>query len=299
MKNKSFGPNTLGVALALVTAGIVIFSFVYLTARRPGNRPFFRACVIGRGSDLRKEREAGTWRGIEEERNIEGDFDTLLVKNISGSIRIRAWTRDYSNVHYTKRGPFAEELKIITELDNNNLSVHPEHTPKRGKPFATVSFVITVPKEVSSLVAESTSGSIEVSGMGPQVDQNLRTISGRIETDNARNLSAGTTSGSIRFRFSGSELQAKTVSGSISGEILGIASGGSCDLTSVSGSVTLRAFDDLGARVSMKSTSGAVSCEFPLQTTVSRKSELSGTVGDGASSISIRTTSGSIRLKKL
>jgi DUF4097 and DUF4098 domain-containing protein YvlB len=286
MKSKGWGLNTLGIVFALFTLGIVIFSIVYLTGHRDAR-------------SWRDYENYDTWERIKGERNVEEDFDSLQVRNISGKIAVKVWNRDYALVHYTKQGPFAEELEVIIEVSDGTLSVRPEHTQRLSKPFASVSFEIMVPGDVHAITAESASGSIELSGMGPGIDQGLRTVSGKIETDNARNLIANTTSGSIRFRFSGSKLYAKSVSGSVSGDILDFIPGGTCELGSVSGSVTLRAFNDLEAKLVMKSMSGSVTCEFPLQAMLQKNNELEGIIGNGASTISIKTTSGSVKLERL
>lgn len=291
MKSKGRGVNALGVVLALVTMGIVVLSIVYITRHRVGKR--------WRDVTFWKDQDFGSWERTDEERSVKGDFDSLHVHNISGKIEIKGWNRDYAQVQCTKRGPFAKELDIITAVNDGTLWVHPEQDGKIKQPFASVTFDIMVPKGVSSIIAESTSGSIALSGMESSIDQELRSVSGRIETDNARDLSASTTRGSIRFRFSGSRLYVKTVSGSVSGDILALSSRGSCELTSVSGSVTLSAFDELSTRVLMKSTSGSVVSEFPIQWTQKKNNELKGTIGDGAAFLSIRTTSGSIKLNRL
>ena len=292
MKNKTRGTNVLGAAFALVTLGIVIFSIVYLTGHRSGLRPCFRP--LERWGD----RDFGSWKRTEEERRVDEAFSSLRVQNISGSIEIRGWDRNYSLVRYTRQGPFTDELEVVIELKNQTLSVYPVHANAMRKPPASVSFEIAVPEDVHSIIAGSVSGSIELFGMGPEVDQELKTVSGRIETDNAGDLRASATSGPIRFRFSGRELYVKTVSGRVSGDILDLARGGTCELASVSGPVTLNAFKELDTRLALKSTSGTVHCEFPIQTAVRNKNLLEGTIGEGSSSIEITSTSGSISLNR-
>jgi len=123
------------------------------------------------------------------ERRVDEVFSTLRVQNISGSIEIRGWDKDHSLVRYTRQGPFADELEVVIELQNQTLSVYPVHANKMRKPPA-----------------------------------------------------------------------------------------------SVSGPVTLNAFKELNTRVALKSTSGTVHCEFPIQTAVRNNNLLEGTIGEGSSS---------------
>jgi DUF4097 and DUF4098 domain-containing protein YvlB len=112
-------------------------------------------------------------------------------------------------------------------------------------------------------------------------------------------LEAGSISGSITFSFSGKVLQAKTVSGSIQGEMRDIGSGGSVKINSVSGGVRLAAFQGLDARVKLHSVSGSVVSELPISGTQAKRNRLEGTIGQGSIPLEIGTTSGSIRITKL
>jgi hypothetical protein len=295
MKSKRNGINLLGAILVLVVLGIVVFSVFYLSRHMPGPRHGIR----WRKVESWIEDDFKPWEKTEEERAVEDRFDAIDVQNISGTIAIQGWDREYTQIRIAKRGPLAEELEIVTDVSNRTLTVRPEYTSSIRKPFSTVSYDIKIPGEVHTITAKSTSGDVSVFGMGPWTDQQLKTVSGNIETDYARNLSSVTTSGSIRFRFAGKNLYAKTVSGSVSGDILDLARGGTCEVASTSGSITLNAVETLGANVTMKSTSGSVFCGLDLRPTLQKSNELIGIIGDGSGSISVRTTSGSIRMNGL
>jgi len=295
MKNKRAGVHILGTVLLLVTVAIVAYAVFYLS----GRIPMVRHAAGWRKTGTRTSEDFGPWKRIEKERLIHEAYDSLVVRNLSGRTEIKGWDKDYTLVSYTKRGPFAQEIEVVTEVDNGTLTVRPTYRERMSTPFTSVSFDIVVPRGIGSIQAESTSGSIDLSGLGSSVDQELKTFSGRIQTDGARNLSARTTSGSIRFRFSGSTLSVKAVSGSVHGDIVEFAPGGTGELSTVSGSVRLSAYEGLGSRIELESKSGAVTCGFPLQKVQGRNNELSGTVGSGLSSLTVKTTSGSIRLDML
>jgi len=291
MKNKGRYLNLLGVLLGIITFGIIIFSIIYLTHYRP-----FRQW---RDFDFTEERAFTPWEGLEGEERIDVKINSIEVRNTSGRIEIKGWNNDYILVKYIKRGPFAEDLQINVETTGSRLSVYPEGIMAKRRSFVSVSFDISVPNDIEKIDAGSVSGSLELSGMSARTDQRLKTVSGKIQTDNSRDLHATTTSGSIKFRSSGTKLYAKTVSGSIQGNILDLEDRGSVELVSISGSINVNAFSDLSAMVNLKSTSGSVYCGFPLETTLKKKNQLEGKISTGVVPFNVKTTSGSIKLEIL
>ncbi len=295
MKSKGRFINYIGILFGIISLGIIIFSFLYFFHIKPLHR-------LGWHDFVPWEQVPGEqvpWERIEGEKRVEGEFINLEVKNFSGSIEIKSWDRDYTHVQYSKRGPSSDDIEVKMKTEGKVLSIHPEYLSGRKKPFGSVSFDITIPKGIKNISAESVSGSIELSNMSPEINQKLKTVSGSIETDNSKDLNATTISGSIDFLFSGSVLYAKTISGRIRGDILDIAHQGSLDLSSVSGSIHLNAYRDFNADVKLKSTSGSVSCDFPIIVNYQKRNHLEGTIGEGLTPVNINTTSGSIRIEKL
>ncbi len=70
-------------------------------------------------------------------------------------------------------------------------------------------------------------------------------------------------------------------------------------INSVSGSVELQAFPGLDAQVELKSVSGSITCEFPLQLISSKRSHLEGRIGKGSIPFHVETVSGGIALDRL
>jgi DUF4097 and DUF4098 domain-containing protein YvlB len=291
MKNRGKYLNILGIILGITTFGIIIFSVAYLTYNRPSK--------LWSKFDITEERAVAPWEGLHGEERIDVQINSIAVRNTSGNIEIRGWNKDYILVKYVKRGPFAEDLKVNIETSGKRLSVYTEGKMAKRRSFVSVSFDISVPRETEDIEADSVSGSLTLTGISPRTDLKLKTVSGKIETDNSGDLHAKTTSGPIIFRFSGSKLNAETASGSINGDILALDKRGSVELYSVSGSITINAFRDLSSIVNLKSTSGTIHCEFPLETTMQKRNQLEGKIGEGAVPINIKTTSGRIRLEML
>jgi hypothetical protein len=195
MKNKRAGVHILSTVLLLVTIAITAYAVVYLSQQTPRTwrDTGKRRIRIKIGEDLVPGAR------IKQERLVYEAYDSLIVRNLSGWIVVKGSDNDYTLVSYTKRGPFANKLEVITEVRNGTLTVRPAYSERNRTPFTSVSFDILVPRDIGSIQAESASGLIEILGLGGSVDQDLKTVSGRIQTDGAGNLSASTTSGSIRL----------------------------------------------------------------------------------------------------
>jgi DUF4097 and DUF4098 domain-containing protein YvlB len=155
-----------------------------------------------------------------------------------------------------------------------------------------------VPQGVKRLEAHSVSGSVTVRDVEPGIDRALSSVSGSVSTTAAHNLDASSTSGHVQFVFTGANLNARSISGSVDGEIKAMDKGGSASLSTVSGSVTVRAFPGLDATLSLRTLSGSVSCDFPVTVSEQKRNKLQGKIGSGSASIDASSTSGSITILK-
>ncbi len=202
-------------------------------------------------------------------------------------------------MHSTKTGPTQgalDNVRVQIQKRGDRLIVEEKHDTGFLRQSGTVSFAVTVPAGVKVIDARSVSGSVDVSGVSPSVDQNLSTISGSVETSAAHDLDISSTSGHVSFVSTGSSLNAHTVSGSIDGTIDALGSGGSARVNAVSGSISLNADAALDATLSLHSVSGSVSCDFPVTIAEQKRNNLKGTVGNGSASLDVGTVSGSISI---
>lgn len=242
------------------------------------------------------------WSREEATEKVEEFVDTLTVNNISGPIRIEAWEKDYTEIHYVKEAGGRSGLKdLLVEIERrgSNLSVRAVYPKTAFSTRRSVSFEVKIPASVESISANNVSGEIRIGNVGTSVDQELRTVSGRIRSGSSRNLTATSVSGSIRFVSSGKYLKLRTTSGSIEGEILGLEPSGSVKINSVSGSVELAAFPGLDALVELKSVSGNITCGFPLELISSKRNHLEGRIAKGSIPFHVETVSGGIALDRL
>lgn len=300
MKNKGHLVNLLGFLFGIITLVMIILSLTLLIKDRP-SCPLF-LLLKKRGGLSQSVEGKKMYKQVEGEEIIAGDYERLEVKNVAGTITITGWDKDNHLIKYIKTGPTLDiinntEVKIDTSGKTlfiiRDLSL--ESPPHRG----SVTFDIFIPDTVKNITVHSVSGSIELKKIHDGVSQDLKTVSGKIVTDNSEDLTVISTSGTIEFQFSGKNLIAQTVSGSIRGKCIDISKGGTLELKSVSGSVSIRADKSFNTDLSIKSVSGSISCDFPISGALKKRNQLEGKIGDGKIPLKINTTSGSIKIQEL
>ena len=290
------GIDILGVLFGLIALGIVLFAGVTLFS--------------GGGFTDRWSPFTGDFQGFQSEgrveesgeETIEGDFDSIELRNIAGPVTVHGWNRDYVRVEYVKNAPSAQYLDALyvdIEQNGGDLEISRESRKTGPSIRGTIRFELWVPETVAELRIKSVSGKIELQNMSDTVDLDLATTSGRILTDNGGNFRAKSISGSVDFVSRGNEVDIRTTSGRIEGTVREMQSGGRIEIHSVSGSVRVAVPADFGARVDLRSVSGSVNTDMPVEVFASKRNSLEGTIGDGGAEVDISTTSGSIRIREL
>ncbi len=292
------GLDTLGIIFGIVAFLIVIVSALLLISGRPFRvvRNFKESFELVGVMNWGREEETG-------EERITGDFSEIDISNISGDILVTGWNEDYYLLTYTKQAPSREHLdglKVDIEQNDDELSIEREFEGSGISPRGIISFSLNFPQDkVTLLNAQSINGKIVCTNMTGSIDQNLHTTSGRIETDNSRDLFAKSISGSVDFIFNGRELEIRTTSGRIDGEVRSIDPRGKIESRSVSGAVRIAVPDDFSAKLDLRSVSGSVSTDFPIEGLTTKRNSLEGTIRDGKIPVNISTTSGSIRIRRM
>ena len=290
--------DILGITLGVIVILVVIGSVIGITRGRINqvgwSMPDFR------GPWANPQASGGPFREEKDEK-IAGDFTEIEVRSIAGAVDIGGTSAGGVNVHSVKTAPMgraADNVHVEIRKEGTRLVVEEKHEPRFFIPAGTISFQVTIPPGVKRIDAHSVSGSIAVHDVLPGIDQNLSTISGSVSTSRAHNLSASSTSGGIQFTSDGGSLNARSVSGSIEGEIDSLERGGMAKFSTVSGSVTVRAFPALDARITLHSVSGRVSCDFPVTISEQKNNRLEGNIGTGAAQVDAGTISGGISITK-
>jgi DUF4097 and DUF4098 domain-containing protein YvlB len=301
MNRTRFSPfDILGITLGALVILIVIGSVVMIAQGRmfdfrwslPEGRSWWDGGELSFGDTVREEKDD----------QVPGAFAELEVRTVAGSIEISGSSAASGfAVHSVKTAPTqaaADHVRVDIEQRGSRLVVTEKRDAGIIARSGAISFQIAIPKGVKVVEAHSVSGSVSVRDVEPGIDQTLSTVSGSVSTSRARNLDASSTSGAVRFSFEGSSLNARSVSGSIDGDIDAMEKSGSARLSTVSGSVTVNAFAGLDATVSLHTLSGRVTCDFPVTISEQKNNRLQGKIGAGSASIDAGSTSGSIAINR-
>jgi hypothetical protein len=216
--------------------------------------------------DVRLERASGSQvEVIAERRSRRGDLSIVrfdVVMRTDGDVVICAlWGAEQ---RCTEDGPRGRSQSGAWRDDQN----------------VEVLMRVRVPDAVRS-VARSTNGSIAAEGLASAID-------------------AKTTNGNINIRTTGGAVNAVTTNGSVTASLATMQDGeAEQSFTSTNGNVTLLAPASLSADIDMSTTNGDVQSDFPL-TIVGRmrRNSVRSTIGQGGRTIVLRTTNGSVALRR-
>ncbi len=273
--------SVLGLLIVLAVMAFAVYTLFF-------DKPFYEAESYSSES-FRSEEESGS---IDSDRMV----DSIEISNISGRISAAGWDEDQVRLDYRKFGP-GQPPEVEVSYRGTTMIIKAVY-PKRPAAFGSVDFEVQVPPSVKFIDAGSVSGSIRMTGLGDDVEQELSSTSGSIKTDSSGDLDISSVSGSLEFRSAGGEIRGKTTSGRIVGVLEKALSSGTIDLGSVSGRIVLEVPEDLNADVDLHSVSGSVSSDLPVSVTESKKKSLRGRIGSGGTMIDIGTVSGSIKITK-
>jgi len=225
------------------------------------------------------------------------------LKNTNGAVLITSWDRNEVKIEAEKvvRARSREEAeRIMKEIEINvresdGLVEVDTRLPKRGDggfwdwvfngggTNIEVKYWITVPAQVN-LTAASVNGEVRAQDISGRAE--LETTNGRVEVINA--------SGSVN---------AETTNGSIDVALTKVTAGESMIFETTNGRIEAEFPADFVAEVSASTTNGRVDCDFPLTMEGRiRRTSLKGRIGSAAASsvgrVSLRTTNGSIDIRK-
>lgn len=159
----------------------------------------------------------------------------------------------------------------------------------------TTSGDISVEDHAGALEVETTSGDVQADGAlaGARVE----TVSGDVELEGVRDAVEMTSiSGSLSLEADGgAQLRIESTSGDV--EFQGaLAEGGSSRISNISGDVRVRLAEPADLRLDLTTLSGDLETDLPLRDQVRERRSLSGTLGTGATTLTVNTTSGDVEV---
>ncbi len=203
----------------------------------------------------------------------------LDVNNVTGSITITGWDKNYVEVTYTKKAKHEDDLdEIDVDIDQRGDALYiVTDLPWRCKGCA-VDYDILIPQKFKSLKAETVTGSVDVQKL-----------------DYVDELITKSTTGSIDADASARIIEANVVTGSIKLYLNNIADNGEIDAETVTGSIKIYAPADLSATVDASAVTGSVNVDYDIDNVrVKKKNKLRGTIGNGDINCNMSTVTGSI-----
>ena len=259
--------------------------------------------------------------------NLGGTVDLSLL---SGKITVRGWEQpDVKVVASTESGA------LRFDATSNRVTLRVEQEREGGRSRGDASYDVSVPRGTrlrlqaasgnvtasgsqGEISATTVSGAIDVSGGRRQVA--LESVSGPIRVSQvAGDLKAQNVSGSVRAENVSGRVEAWTVNGAIrligvqandiraetvGGDIVyagRVATGGTYDFESHSGTIRLTIPRSPGAQFRLETVSGTVQTDFPIETAPAEGGRKGGrvefTIGDGRAKVTARTFSGRILIK--
>ena len=246
---------------------------------------------------------------VDERRSLPlGGVDLVALTTIAENIRVidgagdsvEAWLHGTAGVGNPDAVPH-----LVAERTGSTADIRVERKRPLGiGPFwSDLTLEVSLPKGyVSRLSAKSVSADINVADH-VYTGLALSTTSGEIRVGavSASDFAMHSISGGLRaIAVTSQRVDMSSVSGDVK---VGFATTASrVEAASTSGDVMLRLPPNAKFILDARSTSGDISCKFPI--TVAERSTgggrhmLSGTVGSGPNTIAVRTVSGDIRIEK-
>jgi hypothetical protein len=222
---------------------------------------------------------------------------TVEIKGVNGDVSAEPSQGSEVEVFAIKKGrrsdPKEVEIRVVEHGNGVTIcAVYPSADSSRPNEC--------VPGEGGNNNVRNNDVDVEFKVRVPQgVRFSGRTVNGGIKTGAlGSDVDAKTVNGSIRISAAGIA-RAKTVNGSINASMGRADWSTPLEFKTVNGEITLDLPSDTSAEVKAETLNGEISSDFPMnvQGRIDRR-KLSGTIGGGGRELSIKTINGSIHLRR-
>lgn len=243
-------------------------------------------------------------RAVDEAASVPAAGATrLAIRTVSEDVRVAVGGGDTVEVrlHGTTAAGAAAAPRLSAERAGSTVEISVEREKLAGFTWSSLALDVTIPRDwTGSIEVATVSAGVSLPDLSAETVA-VRTVSGRAVLGEVRaaEVSFHTTSGGLRA----AALEARSVElTSVSGSLVVQRLAGSARVRSTSGGVRLTLPADAGFRLDARSTSGRVTCAFPIQLATGQAAgqghALAGTVGDGRDELAITTVSGSIAIAR-
>ncbi|MFN2498620.1 MAG: DUF4097 domain-containing protein [Pyrinomonadaceae bacterium] len=217
----------------------------------------------------------------------------VSLENFAGTVRIKTWEQNEIKIDAVKRAYQKERLveadiiidhkpdvfRIKTRYANENLSWSDDESRRYNNP-ASVSYTLTVPRNVRLDKIELLNGAAEIEG-----------VVGGIK---ASSVNAGFTLRSIA-----GSVDISTVNGRLEAILEPKNQASSVSLSSVNGQIILTVAPDANVQFKAHTMNGEIKNDFGLKVNHTVGSYLTGILGGGSAQIDLSNVNGSIILRRM
>lgn len=227
---------------------------------------------------------AGTSLDIENRNGsitiVPVDGDSIVVR----AVKRTSWGKsefDKIHIEVTKGDPFTVVTKVLRE-------------PAR----VSVEYELRIPRSMLVRTANTTNGSIEVTGVKGTME--LHTSNGSVTAENIDGaVDAMTTNGNVALRRLTAVTGATTTNGTIECEVSAL-DGTSVDVQTTNGNLALWVTPDLPATLEASTTNGNLVIDgITLDNATMSKRSIRGDLGLPGGTLSARTTNGNLTVHRL
>ena len=250
---------------------------------------------------------------VDEKRRVKQQLDVfegtgitkIDAQTANGQITLEGSDRDEVSVRAWKKvrgrrgvaAEFAEQVEIRAEQIGDELRIFTDHPPPPQGVNLSVRYAIETPREVD-VNLRTVNSRIKIGGISGAID--ATTVNGTIDLEgDAGPIHARATNGSVKAEIGllVSDAEFSTTNGTIGVEVHRCV--GSMAASSTNGSIDLTLPADFAGQLDAETQRGRVHSDFPLPVVGKIKSQLKGEVGGGGEAVvKLRSTNGSIRLKR-
>ncbi|MFT4926499.1 MAG: hypothetical protein ACI8WB_002597 [Phenylobacterium sp.] len=242
--------------------------------------------------------------GAAQAKTIDKTFEVsagglLKLETQLGALKIKSHNKNTVEVEVEIEGRDEDKFAVTFDNSGNNVTINGEKEDSSSNGWLgnrlRVTYHIKVPATYN-LDVDTNGGSIKISDLTGKVD--ARTSGGSI--------TLGRVDGLVDIRTSGGSITVDEVTGTIKGH----TSGGSVNatiskqptgdskLTTSGGSITVYLAADIAVDLSARTSGGRVSSDFEVDGSVKKKS-IRGAINGGGPELVLKTSGGSVRVKKL
>ena len=233
--------------------------------------------------------------GLVEKSFAVNQGGTLSIDTDSGSIEIISHDQDSVDVRVEKKGRNPEDFEVTFSNDGDDVKIVGDRKGVFSWGNSSAHFIVRVPERYN-VDLKTSGGSIELSSLNGKVD--AYTSGGSIKLGQIKgSVDVKTSGGSIRVGDVAGTINAHTSGGSITA-IISEQPLGDSRLTTSGGSVSAQLLASIAVDLTASTSGGRVRSEFDVNGTV-KKTRIEGKINGGGPKLILKTSGGSVKIKKL